>query len=567
MKRLYFIILSSLIGLVIFGFIFPGRDKIAQAQFDPDQFGNIHGFIWADTVGLISANCNNDFDNNGVIEEAESQCPVRSYGLTVSNDMTLTGFAWSENIGWICFGASCGIEQTPPGEPLGAGDENKTWIDVTDGKIYGWARIQNLEPQNGWLSLRGINQENENFGIEVNTDGNFSGFGWHRDPNQVGFGWFDFQNITTNFSFEQECDEEGSILPCGGDVGECQSGERVCQRQGDGSLKWSECQNEVGPMSEICDGKDNNCDGAIDNDIDCQGTPFPCSEGETMACGAGLCQGEQTCSGGIWSACQAPFPEQEICDGIDNNCNGLIDELDICRFQVKSPQGIYEPLCCLNGEPQNGQCLDNSYPVFCDGPDIIKGKKLVGTHLHAFKIKISGAQASDGTDIACQINRNDIKLFDLLGEINDGKAELSYILKEEDLDSIAGVPWLIKECKLGETVPQTVNLPIFVHGNYWTELSQADQDMYKAYDCWLGQGGRYFANDVRCHFEGDFAFVRSMARGVPIEGDCSDGEDNDGNGLIDCDDRWCQGIAYECLPLCPPGGKSTKENPCKERIR
>ena len=65
---------------------------------------------------------------------------------------------------------------------------------------------------------------------------------------------------------------------------------------------------------EVCDGKDNDCDGTVD-----EGLTRSCS----TACGGGL----QVCNFGVWSQCTAPQPQTEICDGQDNNCNGQVDEL------------------------------------------------------------------------------------------------------------------------------------------------------------------------------------------------------------------------------------------------
>ncbi|MCA9602604.1 MAG: hypothetical protein KC417_11290, partial [Myxococcales bacterium] len=56
------------------------------------------------------------------------------------------------------------------------------------------------------------------------------------------------------------------------------------------------------------------CDGVVDNGVPTQACQ--------TACGSGV----QTCSGGQYGACSAPQPSTEVLDGKDNDCDGKVDE-------------------------------------------------------------------------------------------------------------------------------------------------------------------------------------------------------------------------------------------------
>ena len=106
--------------------------------------------------------------------------------------------------------------------------------------------------------------------------------------------------------------------------------------------------------TEVCDGVDNNCNGVIDDVFGgCN-----CVAGETKQCGLtlGTCtQGMQECIQGKWTECGGDGyvgPTDEVCDGLDNNCNNLVDDLptggnQLACGSIECGVGIQQ---CLNGQ-------------------------------------------------------------------------------------------------------------------------------------------------------------------------------------------------------------------------
>ncbi|HKY33510.1 MAG TPA: MopE-related protein, partial [Candidatus Polarisedimenticolia bacterium] len=132
-------------------------------------------------------------------------------------------------------------------------------------------------------------------------------------------------SVETCDGLDNDCD--GSIdngFPLGGactvGTGECAApGTLVCSIDGSGTT----CSGTPGdPVAERCDGLDNDCDGSIDNGF-LVGSGCVVGVGECQASGSLVCAAD-----GSGTECTATpgTPSEETCDGLDNDCDGVPDD-------------------------------------------------------------------------------------------------------------------------------------------------------------------------------------------------------------------------------------------------
>ena len=98
--------------------------------------------------------------------------------------------------------------------------------------------------------------------------------------------------------------------------GICLQGVQICSA----NQTWGACIGEVKPQKEVCNNLDDDCDGQTDEEFPQKG--WQCLvQGKKGACAVGTLSG---CTKGVLQ-CLGPSPLTETCNGVDDNCDGYID--------------------------------------------------------------------------------------------------------------------------------------------------------------------------------------------------------------------------------------------------
>src|SRR5262249_35191484 len=88
------------------------------------------------------------------------------------------------------------------------------------------------------------------------------------------------------------------------------------------------CVQVVGPTAELCNGIDDNCNGAVDDNPTDVGGPCgsACPGGTVVGCVGQCAPGTLVCSAGARGGCGSVGPSPETCNGRDDDCDGTVDD-------------------------------------------------------------------------------------------------------------------------------------------------------------------------------------------------------------------------------------------------
>ena len=108
-----------------------------------------------------------------------------------------------------------------------------------------------------------------------------------------------------------------------------------------------------------------------------EGATQSCYDGPAGTAGVGICKaGTQTCAGGLWGPCVGEVtPQPEVCNGKDDDCDGTVDDApsggSLCDTGYSCQNGVCLPVAC-NSEnarcPTGFTCNNGSCQANCTCP-------------------------------------------------------------------------------------------------------------------------------------------------------------------------------------------------------
>ncbi|MDO9399080.1 MAG: hypothetical protein Q7T79_00110 [bacterium] len=181
------LIVCLLILIVVFvAILFRNKANVTQAE-NVDE--TLTGWAWSGNIGWISFSSTTPFN----------------YGVKIDNTTgNFSGYAWNEMYGWIYFGPDATLLVGPDKTLLAnssinsgsAPSDPKIWAkaDLVTGVVTGWAKILSAK-DGGWIKMSDdsvVSWKDKGVKVDLST-GDLSGWAWNGDATNVG--WISFNSI------------------------------------------------------------------------------------------------------------------------------------------------------------------------------------------------------------------------------------------------------------------------------------------------------------------------------------------------------------------------------------